>query len=196
MKGPNPALKEEIRLTGKRVVSFVGRLSKENYVYDILEIASRIIEKRQDVVFLMIGEGPERAGLRRACHTMGLNGSVRFLGFQPRERIPDFRMISEINLCLMAGFSLIEACASGRPVISYAVEWHDELVKNGETGYLLPEHDVEGAARAILDLLEDPDKAGEMGENARRLAFERHSLERASWIKIDCYEALIQETHA
>jgi len=39
----------------------------------------------------------------------------------------------------MGGFSLIEAYAAGRPVVSYDVEWHSELVKNNETGFLIPE---------------------------------------------------------
>lgn len=193
-KEPDSAFKEKIGFTGKRIVSFVGRFAKENYVYDLVEIAAKVRERRQDVVFLMIGDGPEREKLEHACRAMSLNGSVAFLGFQPRERIPDFRRISDVNLCLMAGFSLIEACAAGRPVISYAVEWHYELVRNGETGYLLQEHDTEGAAEAVLSLLKNPDEAERMGENARKLAFERHALEKTSEIKVHCYEELVHET--
>ncbi|MBI2875338.1 MAG: glycosyltransferase family 4 protein [Candidatus Tectomicrobia bacterium] len=192
-RGPDPTLKAEIGLAGKRVVSFIGRLSRENYVYDIPEIASQVARERSDVVFLLIGDGREREGIEAQCRAMHLNGVVRLLGFQPRGRIPDLRMISDVNLCLMGGFSLIEACASGMPVIAYDVDWHHELARNDETGYLLPEHDVAGAARAILFLLQDPDRARQMGENARRLAFERHSQERAAGIKVACYEELQRE---
>ena len=113
-------------------------------------------------------------------------------GFLSREEVIDLRRSSTVNLCLMAGFSLIEACAAGRPVISYDVEWHYELVKDRETGFLIKEHDIEGLVKSVSFLLDHPDEVTRMGQNARALAFERHDIENTSRIKCLCYEEILK----
>ena len=91
----------------------------------------------------------------------------------------------------MAGFSLIEACAAGRPVVSYDVEWHSELVKYKETGFLLKENDVDGVFDALDWILEHPEESNAMGQKAKALAFERHDLKITSATKIRCYSEIL-----
>ena len=65
---------------------------------------------------------------------------ILLLGFVDSQEVRNLRQLSYINLSLMGGFfSLIECCASGRPTISYEVEWHSELIENERTGYLVKE---------------------------------------------------------
>jgi len=191
LQKPSPELKKELGIENRKVISFVGRLAKDNYVKDIVEIASQVCQRRKDAVFLMVGDGEERENLEQLSKDLGLNKNVRFLGYQPQDRVVRIRLVSDISLCLMAGFSLIEAAVAGTPVVAYDVDWHYELVKNNETGFLVPEGDIEGAANAILKLLDNPELAKKLGENARKLAVERHSLENTSKIKIKCYEELL-----
>lgn len=177
---------------GKLIISFVGRLSNENYVDDVLALARRLRERRNDFVILMIGGGNEE---RRLCAEIRnsplLAEIVRIEGFHPWEMVVAVRTQSNINLCLMGGFSLIEACASGRPVISYDIEWHDELICDGETGRLIREHDIDGLVSATEALLDSPEFSLRMGSAARRLAFSRHGLEASSAIKVACYRELL-----
>lgn len=196
LRAPDPQFKERIRLEGRKVITFVGRLSKENYVFDVVEIAKAVTSVRGDVAFLIVGDGDERGTLEAMVSRHGLQDQVRFFGFLPREEVAVFRVNADVNLCLMGGFSLIEAAAAGRPLIAYDVEWHRELVKDGETGLLIPEHDVRGAATAIVRLLEDPDLADRLGKGARELALERHAFEEASRLRIRCYEELLRPTGA
>lgn len=81
---------------------------------------------------------------------------------------------------------------SGKPIVAYDIEWHSELIKNNETGLLVAKGDIEGAANAILKILDNAELARKMGENARRLAIEKYSLENTSKIKIKCYEELLR----
>jgi glycosyltransferase involved in cell wall biosynthesis len=194
LRPPDPRFPDKIKLPGRRFVVFAGRLSKENYVGDILEIAKRVAGCRSDVVFLVLGDGKERQAMEEEVRQAGLQGIVHFFGFIPREELATFRINADVNLCLTGGFSLIEAAAAGKPVIAYDVMWHYELVRNDETGFLLPEHDVDGACRAILTLLEDRALADRLGNGARQLAVERHSLEGVRQAKIQCYDALIQSS--
>ena len=86
---------------------------------------------------------------------------------------------------------MIEACAAGSPVISYDVEWHYELVKSEETGFLIQEGNIDQAVAAINWLLDHESEAAKMGANARRLAFARHDKMNTSAIKVRCYEEVL-----
>lgn len=182
---------KEWKRENKKLVVFAGRLYPENYISDIIYTAKKVKEKIPEILFLIIGDGVERKKAEELTIKMGLNDNILFLGFQPFERVIEFRKIAEVNLCLMAGLSLIESAAAARPMVSYDVEWHYELVRNNETGYLIKEHDIDGVAEAIIKLINNPDLARQYGENAKKLAFQRHSIEKASETKINCYEELL-----
>ncbi len=175
----------------RHLAVFAGRLSRENYVHDIIDIAARIATLRRDILFLLVGDGHEARDLKDSIGKKELADIVSLPGFLPWETVAQLRMAADVNLCLMGGFSLIEAAASGKPVIAYDVEWHDELIRNDETGFLIPEGDVAAATEAILSALDRPEHAGKLGANARNVAFERHSLAAASRQKVQCYQALL-----
>lgn len=178
---------------GKALVVFAGRLSRDNYAHDIPQIARLVLEWRDDVVFALLGDGRERPVLEQTIRELGLDGKVLLLGFQPRRTVVDFRVNAGVNLCLMGGYSLIEAAASGRPVVAYDVEWHSELIRNGESGLLVREGDVDAAAEAILTLLESSEMASRLGGTARRMALHSYSLEASRANKIACYRELLQQ---
>ncbi|MBC8284078.1 MAG: glycosyltransferase family 4 protein [Nitrospinae bacterium] len=181
--------------SAKKIISFVGRLSKDNYVDDILEIGRKLGRKRQDFLIIMAGGDKEENRIKEeVASNIQLQRHILLTGFQAREICLDLRRASHVSLCLMAGFSLIEACAAGRPVVSYDVEWHSELVKNNETGFLIAEHDVNGVVKALDWLLDHPNESDKMGQNAKSLAFEAHDLTNTTAIKTKCYsEMLLQE---
>jgi glycosyltransferase involved in cell wall biosynthesis len=174
-----------------QILSFVGRLSKDNYVYDIVELALELRKVRSDFVIVMSGDGTERAALEKAIATHQLEDWLKIVGFQSRDYVIALRKESSVSLCLMAGYSLIEACAAGHPVIAYDVEWHSELVKTGVTGRLVPEHDVQGLFDAVVYLLDHPAESDRMGVQAKDLAFERHDVKKTSALKRQYYQELL-----
>lgn len=175
------------------VVSFAGRLTGENYVQDVLDIAAAVGRVREDVRFVLAGDGVAQEEVRRRVDADPLlRRMVALPGFEPQQAVFALRRASAVNLCLMAGFSLIEACASGRPCVSYDVEWHYELVRDGETGFLVPERQAFLAADRVLWLLNHPDEATRMGEAARALAMQRHDKDSASETKLACYREMLR----
>ncbi len=141
----------------------------------------------------MAGGGAEKDRLKKlVANDKDLNRVIRLVGFQSREVCLDLRRASAVSLCLMAGFSLIEACAAGHPVVAYDVEWHSELVKNDETGFLVREHDIDGLVKSVSYLLDNPEKALQMGENAQAFAFDRHDINKTSAIKRQYYQELLK----
>jgi len=175
-----------------RIISFVGRLSKDNYVADMLEAVRQLSQKRSDFTFVMAGSGKEEGAVIQILEQNALLAErVILTGFQPRGICHDLRRASGVSLCLMGGFSLIEACAAGSPVVSYDIEWHGELVKSGETGFLVREGDIKGIVTALDWLLDHVEEGQEMGHQAKALAFDRHSLANASATKIRWYSQLL-----
>jgi glycosyltransferase involved in cell wall biosynthesis len=174
---------------GAAIVSFAGRMAGDNYVRDVAEAVRRIADRRSDVVFVLVGEGAEAEAVARIVGPH-LHHAVRLLPFQPWPHVVALRRASTVSLCLMGGYSLIEACAAGSPVVAYDVEWHRELVESGVTGYLVPEHDVAAVAAAVERLLDDEAGAREMGQRARARAFARHDIRVTSQLKQRCYARL------
>ena len=118
---------------------------------------------------------------------------VALIGFHQREFCIDLRRSSAVSLVLMSGFSLIEACVAGNPIVAYDVGFNSELVINEETGFLVNENDIDGAVNALNWLLEHPTDGNEIGQKAKKKAFNRHELERSSAVKVKCYSKLLSE---
>lgn len=181
----------------RAIVAFVGRLSAENYVKDLLDAARLLAERRDDFVVVLAGGGVLEADVRaRLAADPLLAGVVRPVGFQSRDTVRALQSAAAVSVCLMGGFGLIEACAAGRPVVAYDVEWHHELVIDGSTGRLLPEHDVPGVTRAIAAFVDDPALAERMGREARRLAWSRHRLADTQRVKRQVYGELLESEKA
>src|SRR3989339_98927 len=174
-----------------KIISFVGRLSRENFILDLIPIAEEVLAGNKDILFTVVGSGPLEKEFIDSIAVHGLGGIFKLYGFQPREKVAKFRISCDISLCLMGGYSLIESAAAARPIVSYDLEWHHEIVENDLTGFLIKQGDVKQAADSITRLLQNKNKAEQMGRNARAKVIEKHSLEKTSQIKIKYYDELI-----
>lgn len=177
----------------KKIISFVGRMSNENYVYDILEIAKKLSEYRNDFIILIIGAGNEYENIARTVKNERLSEIIKLTGFQPKEIVVNVRRQSYLSLCLMAGFSLIEACAAAKPVVSYDIEWHSELVKDDRTGYLARENDIKSVVEKINYLLDNEEISKNIGKNARELAVKNHDIINTTKIKQKIYKEVLND---
>ncbi len=173
------------------LVTFVGRLSPEKYAADALECGLRLTRLHPSVVVVLVGDGPLRDELRaRRDHGGPGAGRIRMLGFQPRETCFAILQQSRVALCLLSGFSLIEAMASGAVPVVYDMEWHGELIDDGLTGLMVRPGDIDALAAAVLGLLEDHGRARAIGVRARRRALERYDAAVAVATKRACYQEL------
>lgn len=181
---------------GVHLVTFLGRLAREKFADDALGCARLLAGRRRDFVLIMAGSGPEEARLRQEAADPILAERVRIVGFQPHDVCQDLLCGSSAVLCLLSGFVLIEALAAVAPVVAYDVEWHGEVVDDGETGLLVAEGDVEGLARAVDLLLDHPEAARRMAEEGRRRVRARYGLGVAQAVKRSCYEELLSPAGA
>lgn len=156
---------------GEKLLVHISNFRPVKRVLDVLEIFRRV-RARMPARLLLVGDGPERGKLDRACRESGLCDDITFLGSLP--------LIEEVlvgaDLFLLPsehesfGLSALEAMACEVPVIASAAGGLPEVVVDGETGFLRPVGDVESMAAAALELLEDPRRLREFGAAGRERA--------------------------
>jgi N-acetyl-alpha-D-glucosaminyl L-malate synthase BshA len=138
----------------------------------------------------LLGDGPERAAVEARVADLGLESSVRFLG--ARGHFED--LLSRADVFLLPsetesfGLAALEALASGVPVVASAVGGLPEVVRDGETGLLVPPADPEALARAVRALLHDETRRRAMSERARADAVARFAPKPA----VDRYEEVLR----
>ncbi|HMH50159.1 MAG TPA: glycosyltransferase [Candidatus Acidoferrum sp.] len=161
------------------VVGVVGRLeTQKGHVY-LLDAWPEVVRAHPDARLLVVGEGSLHEALRRQARDAHVADSVIFTGF--RSDVPRILDASDVlalpSLHEGMPLTVIEAAAAGRPVVATAVDGTPEVVRDGETGYLVPPADPAALSRALLAVLGDPDAAARMGREAHRWAHERFDVE-------------------
>jgi len=146
------------------------------YLFDALPA---ILSKFPNTKVLVLGRGPLEARLRQQVVDLGVSESVIFAGF--RKDIPI--LLSELDIlvhpALMEGLgvAILQAMASGIPVIATPVGGIPEAVIDGVTGLLVPPRNSEALGTAVLRLLSSPDIRMAMGQEGKRAVQERFSLD-------------------
>jgi glycosyltransferase involved in cell wall biosynthesis len=180
--------RRELGADGRVVVLHVGRIAVEKDMAT-LGVAFRHAHEmlRDRAIFCLAGDGPEAPWVRDS-----LPFATHF-GFIARERLADlyanadlFVLTSPTETC---GLVVLEAMASGLPVIAADAGGVRDNIRDGVTGRLLPSGDAPAFARAIVDLAADADVRGCMGQAARAFAVAR-DWERELDLLVEQYESI------
>jgi glycosyltransferase involved in cell wall biosynthesis len=161
------------------IIGSVGCLAPRKD-YATLLAAFALLERRH-VAFqgVLIGDGPERETLEHIVRERGLERRVRLLG----ERADVERLLPALDIFVLSSReegipnALLEAMAAGRPAVATAVGGTPEVLADGETGWLVPAEAPEALADALADALARPAEAKRRGDNARRWAEDRLSID-------------------
>ena len=155
---------------GDRVVGTIARLVWKRGHEELLQAAALLRQADPAAKLVIVGDGPLRPSLEERARTLGLNGSVRFLGAIPDAArfLPRFDVFVLSSVLEGMSNALLEAMAAGRPAVATRVGGNTELVVDGETGFLVPPKDPQALADAVARLLRDPALARRFGEAARR----------------------------
>jgi glycosyltransferase involved in cell wall biosynthesis len=162
------------RVPGQRVIS-VGRLVAVKDFAMLLHAAARLADALPNFQLDIVGDGPERRALEALRTSLGLETRVHLLG----ERDDVARLLSGADVFALTStseglsMSILEAIASGLPVVATAVGGNSEILIDGTAGLLVPPGNPASLASALLSVLEDPTRLASMGRAARKHA-ERH----------------------
>jgi len=191
------ALRESLDLHQRNhVVGVVGSLYPVKGHRYLIEGSPQVIDRFPHVVFLIVGRGGLREELEAHTRQLGVASHFRFLGH--RDDVSDILAICDIfvlpSLSEGMPLALLEAMAAGIPIVATKVGGVPEVIKDGETGILVPPGDGHILAMSIVRLLEDRPFAGKMGTTARESVAHRFSLTRMVQTYQQIYAQLISKS--
>lgn len=160
------------------LVLTVGRFVEKKGPQLTLAAFAQVLQLYPEARLRMIGDGPLLEACRKLSHDLAINHAVTFLGSQPHRLIAEemrrARLFAQHSIEATSGDSegtpvaILEAGASGLPVVSTYHGGIPDVVIDNETGLLVQERDVEGMAHQMLRLLRDPALAEALGQSAQQ----------------------------
>ncbi|MCW4005083.1 MAG: glycosyltransferase family 4 protein [Candidatus Bathyarchaeota archaeon] len=157
---------------GRPTVLFVGRLIPRKGLTYLIQAAQQIVKEHKTVLFAIAGDGPLKSSLNMQVQKLGLEENFAFLGDVSEEELAGVYRGADVfvlpSIQEGQGIALLEAQASGKPVVAFNVSGIAEAVRNNETGLLVEAADSEALAEAVSKLLSDTALREKMGAMGRR----------------------------
>jgi glycosyltransferase involved in cell wall biosynthesis len=171
VRGPKPLL--------RRVIT-VANLRAEKGHDVLIDAAAQVLAQFPDARFEIVGGGPLHGQLTTRVNDRHLSHAIAFPGHQEdvAARLDGADLFVLPSRSEAFPNAVLEAMASGLPIVASAVGGVPELITHGRTGLLVPPADASALAQAICTLMADPASAGRMGAAAQRDASTNYSFER------------------
>lgn len=177
---------------GTKFIGTVGRLSQEKGHIYLLRAAKKVLAVFPDCYFVLVGDGVLREALENEAQSLGIREHVIFTG--RREDIPEVLTSLDIftlpSLTEGLPMSLLEAMASGTPVVASKVGDIPVLLKDGALGALVEPTDWQALAAAILQYLKNPCEAEKVSANARKEIMNHYSSAQMAERYIGIYKTI------
>jgi len=187
------ALKEKYGFANKKIITFVGRLSDEKGLEFLMEAFKNL--NIQGKYLLILGEGHLKEKLINYTQNPGISEKVSFLGFC--EDVSDYLKISDLFVLpsISEGMSnaLLEAMASGLPVVATKVSGNVDLIEDSINGFLVDPANSQQLTIAMERILKDERLVQKMGEANRKKIEKYYSMEKVVSSYIAIYEELISK---
>jgi glycosyltransferase involved in cell wall biosynthesis len=177
---PDEAVRRELAVDqGDTLVTTVASLKPLKGVDLLLRAARRVLRTNRAVTFLIVGDGPERSNLERLAGVLDIGERVRFVGV--RGDVPALLRSSDMFVLSSRteAFPLVvlEAMASGLPVVATGVGSVREMVEDGISAIVVPPEDSNALADAIVRIIDDEELARAFGDEGRRIVERRFRVE-------------------
>lgn len=169
-----------------------GRLIERKGHHFIFNIMPKLVEKFPDIKLVVMGNGDLKGKLLQLAANLNMEEHIVFTGFQ--SNVVDYLRSSD--LMLMTSYSeglplvIFEAFNAKTPVITFDTIGSNELVRNEETGVVVPAFDTNKLAVSIVELLENPIKAAQLAKQAHETLKSKFSLARMTNETIEFYKDL------
>ncbi len=182
--------RSQIAKEDQKIITHISNFRKVKRIDDVIEVFYRI-QQEVNAILIMVGDGPERLKAMEVCETLGIEDRVKFLG--KSNQVYQILCYSDLFVLPSAsesfGLSALEAMMMRVPVISTNVGGLPEVNIEGESGYLFDLGDVDGMAKASIQLLQDETKLEQMKDTAHAIA-RRFDIEAVVNQYIEVYKSL------
>ena len=164
---------------GTRIVGTVGRLNPVKDQAMLLRAFARVHAEAADTALLLVGDGALRMELEAQAMAGGAGDAVHFLGDRGdvRQLLQGFDVFALSSRSEGYSMALLEACASGLPIVATDVGGNREIVVDDRNGLIVPAADATALATALLGLLRDPARAHRLGTVGRDWALREASVQ-------------------
>ena len=180
------------------VIACVARFVPEKGHKVLLAAAQTVIQRHPNAKLLLVGLGPTMGDMKRLAVELNLEKHVKFLGYWP-DLAP---ILASATAFVLPSFeegislALLEAMASGKPVVATDVPGNDAVVVSNKTGLLVPPGDAAALADAISYLISHPSIARKMGAKGRKRAESCFSFQKTVQSIEEIYDQLMREKQA
>lgn len=185
-------------IVGRPVVLFVGRFYPPKNLPLWIEVAEIVADRVPEARFVLAGTGPGLDQARTLVRGRGLEHRFHFLGKVGHKRLPVVYGASDLVLMTSnhegMPLVLLEAYLSGIPVVSTRTSGPQEVIQDGQTGFLSPVGDSPALADSVVRLLRDRERARQMGEKGRELVRQRYDPDRLIDDLLACWERTVEGT--
>jgi glycosyltransferase involved in cell wall biosynthesis len=180
------------QLKGKRALVYAGRVAKEKNIGFIITLMPQWLEKRPDLVLLIVGNGPDIDYYKDEAERSGVGENCVFTGYLERNELSLCYAVSDIfvfpSLTETQGLVTIEAMLSGIPVVAIGVMGTVQVMGGDNGGFMVKNDKAEFAAR-VLELLEDKDLYRRKSLEAKQHA-KRWTLDSVTEKLVDIYREM------
>jgi glycosyltransferase involved in cell wall biosynthesis len=178
------------------ILTYMGRIGPEKNLPFLLRAFAGIAKTYENTALLVIGDGAERENLEDRVRVMGISDRVHFTGMIPYPELPAYMGVADAfvtaSVTEVHPLSVIEALASGLPVVGIQSPGVGDTVEDGVTGFLAPEEDLAVFTAKLSRMVTDRDIREKMSQQAKEVA-KIYSIENTTQIMIDCYQKLSLE---
>jgi glycosyltransferase involved in cell wall biosynthesis len=191
---------EKYALHGKKVVGYVGKLSKIHDL-DTLIHAYAIVRNQQqgETKLLIVGDGPEKSHLELLVTQLGLDGTVIFTGYVSYEEIPAHIAAMDVvttplhkeNITYSSPLKMFEYMAMAKPIVMPRGGQVSEVLDGQEMALLVEPESAQEMADAIIKLLTNPQECAAMGQRAREFVSQNYTWEMNAYRIIEVSRKLL-----
>jgi 1,2-diacylglycerol 3-alpha-glucosyltransferase len=178
------------------LLTYMGRVGPEKNLPFLLRSFAGIAKTYDNVNLMILGDGPERENLEDRVRVMGMNDRVKFTGMIPYVELPAYMAVADVfvtaSVTEVHPLSVIEALASGLPVVGIQSPGVGDIVEDGVTGLLAPEEDLAVFTAKISRIITDAELREKMSQKAKDVSI-NYSIENTTQSMIDCYQKLYLE---
>jgi len=174
------------------LVGYIGRLSREKGISNFVEAIPEIMKRRDDLGFLVGGDGQLREKIEEYLNGKNLNDKVKLVGWIPYDKLSGY--LNELQLLILPSYTeglpniMLEAMACGTPVLATPVGGIPDIIKDEETGFIMENNSPECIAKNIIRALNHPDLE-QIAQNARALVEREFTFEKA----VEAYRKVLSD---
>ena len=196
----------EVQLNGSNVITYIGRIEERKGLHIFLKSLKSVLARNKRVKVLIVGSTKTDRHyyeyLVRLTKKLGINNYISFLGRISHDLVPFYISLSDVmvlpsHLSWMEPIEglpniVLETMACGKPIVATSVCGVPEIINDGKTGILCKPGDARLFGEKINLVLENPDLAKKIGNNARKYIEKNHDLLKVAKEYIYAYNSLIQ----